>query len=76
MHRRAFIGSVAGGLLAVPLAAEAQLPPKMARLGFLAGFPRLTTQGSALTTIADRLRELGYVEGRNLVVDFRHAETE
>ena len=29
-----------------------------------------------MTTIADRLRELGYVEGRNLVVDFRHAETE
>ena len=75
MHRRAFIGSVAGGLLAVPLA-EAQSPPKMARLGFLAGFPRLTTQGSPLTTIADRLRELGYVEGQNLVVDFRHAETE
>src|SRR5450631_1123194 len=76
MDRRAFIRSVASGLLVVPLAIEAQSPPKMARLGFLAGFPRLQTQGSASTTIVDRLRELGYIEGRNLVVDFRYAETE
>jgi putative tryptophan/tyrosine transport system substrate-binding protein len=49
---------------------------KIARLGFLAGFSRLMTQGAASMTIVERLRELGYVEGRNLVIDYRHAETE
>jgi putative ABC transport system substrate-binding protein len=58
----------------LPVVANAQPRKKIARLGFLAGFPRLTTQGSISTTIAERLRELGYVEGRNLVIDYRHAE--
>lgn len=49
---------------------------KGARLGFLAGFPRLNPQGDSAATIVERLRELGYVEGRNLVVDYRHAEAE
>ena len=57
-------------------ATNAQPPEKIARLGFLAGFPRLMTQDAASTTIIERLRELGYVEGRNLVIDYRHAETE
>jgi hypothetical protein len=35
MDRRAFIGALAGGLLAAPLAAEAQPAPKTARIGFL-----------------------------------------
>jgi putative tryptophan/tyrosine transport system substrate-binding protein len=60
----------------LPLVTNAQPRAKIARLGFLAGFPRLTMQGSAPSTIAERLRELGYVEGRNLIIDYRHAETE
>jgi putative ABC transport system substrate-binding protein len=47
---------------------------KIARLGVLAGSPRVA-QGNT-STIAERLGELGYVEGRNLTIDFRHAETE
>ena len=37
MDRREFIGSLAGGLLAAPLAAEAQQAAKVARIGYLAG---------------------------------------
>jgi hypothetical protein len=37
MDRRAFIGSLAGGIVAVPLAAEAQQTAKVARIGYLAG---------------------------------------
>jgi hypothetical protein len=37
MDRRAFIGTLAGGLLAAPLAAEAQQAGKMYRIGFLVG---------------------------------------
>ena len=36
MDRRRFIGAVAGGLLAAPLAAEAQQAAKVARIGYLA----------------------------------------
>jgi len=75
MDRRAFIGRIAGGVLAAPLAANAQSTPKMARLGFLAASPRESMQ-NVLSTMAERLRELGYVEGRNLVIDYRHADTE
>jgi putative ABC transport system substrate-binding protein len=64
------------GALLLPLVTIAQPREKIARLGFLASAPRLTTQGSSSTTIAERLRELGYVEGRNLVIDYRHAETD
>jgi putative ABC transport system substrate-binding protein len=68
--RRAFIGTLAGGLLAAPLAA--QQAPKVARIGFLAlnraASPRL---GEAFL---QGLRDLGYVEGRNVVIEFRDAE--
>jgi putative ABC transport system substrate-binding protein len=55
-------------------ASNAQPMEKIARLGVLTGSPRLA-QGNT-STIAERLAELGYVEGRNLIVDFRHAESE
>jgi hypothetical protein len=39
MDRRAFITGMAGGLLAAPLAAEAQQAAKAARIGYLANYP-------------------------------------
>jgi len=75
MDRRAFIGAMASGLLAAPLVANAQPREKVVRLGFLAASPREAIQG-VVSTMVDRLSELGYVEGRNLVIEYRHAETE
>ena len=46
MDRRAFIGAVAGGLLSAPLAAEAQPPGKVFRLGVLGTIP-LTEPGAS-----------------------------
>jgi putative ABC transport system substrate-binding protein len=70
--RRAFIGTLAGGLLASPFAAEAQQAAKVARIGYLslnrAASPHLTE------TFLHGLRDLGYVEGRNLVIEYRDAE--
>jgi putative ABC transport system substrate-binding protein len=70
--RRTFLGRLAGGLLAAPLAAEAQQAAKVARIGYLAGslagdlhMPEAFRQG---------LRDLGYVEGRNVVIEYRDAE--
>jgi putative tryptophan/tyrosine transport system substrate-binding protein len=72
MNRRAFLGAL--GLLAAPLVAEGQ-PGKVWRIGVLAGSPPTTPEAArpweALTL---RLRELGYVEGQNLVVERRWAE--
>jgi putative ABC transport system substrate-binding protein len=75
MDRRAFVGALASGLLAAPLVTNAQPREKIARLGTLAGTPRLA-QGGNVSTIAERLSELGYVEGRNLIIDHRYAESE
>ena len=64
-------------LLAAPLAAEAQQPAKVYRLGYLfEGMPADPASPLAAPTRAfeETLRELGYVEGRNLVIDRRYAE--
>jgi len=70
--RRGFIGTVAGGLLAAPFAAEAQPAAKVPRLGFLA----LNSGANPHLGEAFRqgLRDLGYVEGRNVLIEYRDAE--
>jgi len=71
MDRRVFIAVVTGSLLAAPLATEAQEAPKVARIGYLAAnrAAGLHLQEAFL----QGLRDLGYVEGRNLVIEFRDA---
>jgi putative tryptophan/tyrosine transport system substrate-binding protein len=67
MRRRDFIALVSGGVAALPLGALAQ--DKMWRMGFLAhGHERF------YSALFEGLRELGYVEGRNLIVERRYAE--
>jgi putative tryptophan/tyrosine transport system substrate-binding protein len=72
VDRRAFIGTVAGGLLAAPLAVEAQPAPKVARLGVLL-FSTPAAEPN-LPALLGGLRDLGYVEGRNIVFEYRGAE--
>jgi len=73
MERRAFLAMVGGGLLAAPPAAEAQLASKVYRIGLLAtGTPADTS--SRLETFRQALRDLGYVEGRNLAIESRWGE--
>src|ERR1700730_13770431 len=69
MDRRAFIGTVAGALLATPLAAGAQPAGKVPRIGFIS----TTSPGTAPATEAFvlGLRDLGYVEGQNITVEWR-----
>jgi putative ABC transport system substrate-binding protein len=70
MDRRAFIGSLAGGFLAAPLAVEAQSPTRIPRVGFLSAVPR---SSPGFRAFSERLRELGYVEGRSIAIEFRSA---
>ena len=72
MHRRAFLNAMAGGLLAAPLAAGAQQPEKVWRVGYLGNTP-LTDPVAAgfFEALRHGLQEHGYVEGRNLVIERR-----
>jgi putative tryptophan/tyrosine transport system substrate-binding protein len=71
--RRMFLGTLAGGLLAVPLAAEAQPPTNVPRVGYLSD--ESSSLGSAsFEFIAQGLRGLGYQVGRNIVFEHRYAE--
>ena len=72
MDRRVFISAVTLSLLATPLAAEAQQAVKVSRVGWL----RLGSPGSSpweVEGFLKGLRELGYVEGQNIVVQYRYA---
>ena len=71
MRRRAFLGAVTGSLLAVPLAAGAQQEAKVARLGFLA--LNLAANPPLPEAFRQGLRDLGHVEGRNVVIEYRDA---
>jgi putative ABC transport system substrate-binding protein len=66
MDRRKFIGTVAGGLLAAPLAVEAQQPGKVWRIGWLAFGPT-----EIPPEFVRQVEELGYVRGRNLAIEIR-----
>ncbi len=73
MDRRAFISGVAAGLLAAPLAAEAQPAGKVWRLGFL-GVADPARFASGVEAVRLGLRDHGYVEGRNITIEFQWAE--
>jgi putative ABC transport system substrate-binding protein len=73
MKRRAFI-TLLGGAVAWPLAARAQQPERMRRVGVLSTFAESDPEAQSLVQALDRtLQELGWVEGRNLRIDRRWA---
>ena len=57
---------------AAPLAAEAQQAAKVARIGYLS--PNLASSPHLRDAFLQGLRDLGYVEGRNVVIEYRDAE--
>ena len=62
-----------GGLLAAPRGAWAQPARKAHRIGFL-GNSTAAFEANLVGPFREGLRELGYVEGRNLVIEYRWAE--
>jgi putative tryptophan/tyrosine transport system substrate-binding protein len=71
VDRRAFVTGL-GAVLAAPLAAEAQQEVKVYRIGYLSSAnPR---SSAFFQAFEQRLRELGYIEGRNFAIEFRNAE--
>src|SRR5215468_10159980 len=71
-RRREFI-TLLGGAAAGPLAARAQQPAKQPLIGMLVPGTR-ATHGQWFATLVDRLRELGWIEGRTVAFEYRFAE--
>jgi putative tryptophan/tyrosine transport system substrate-binding protein len=74
MQRREFIKLISGAVAAWPLNAQAQQGAKVARIGFL-GLTPVSGWASRVEAFRAGLRELGYVEGTNIAIEFRWAET-
>jgi putative tryptophan/tyrosine transport system substrate-binding protein len=66
MERRRFIEVIAGGIVAAPRASEAQQAAKVARIGYLTS----TANPHLREAFRQGLRDLGYVEGRNVVIEY------
>ena len=73
MDRRAFLAGAAG-LLAAPLAAEAQ-QSRAARIGYLA-IGTATTNAGLRKAFTDELRDHGWIEGQSIAIEYRWAGTE
>ena len=73
MRRREFITLLGGAAATCPLAARAQQPRRLPTIGFLgAGTSSVWSQWTA--AFVQRLRELGWVEGRTVTIEYRWAE--
>jgi hypothetical protein len=72
MDRRAFVTGL-GAVLAAPLAAEAQQSAKVPRIGFL-GLPPASSFEKQVEALRAGLRDLGYLEDKNFVIEYRWAD--
>src|SRR3954463_7527461 len=73
MKRREFI-ALLGGSTALPLAAFAQQGVNVSRIGFLR-LGRASSDAGRVKALRIGLRDLGYIEGKNIAFEFRWAET-
>ena len=71
MKRREFI-TLLGGTATWPLAARAQQPAKMPTIGFLGASP--STESQRVAAFVQRLRELAWIDGQNLAIEYRWGE--
>jgi putative tryptophan/tyrosine transport system substrate-binding protein len=74
MNRRAFLSALGGSILAAPLAAEAQQAGTVPRVGWLSLFGSNPQVQRSADLFRQALRELGYVEGQSVAIEYRWAE--
>jgi len=73
VERRTFMGVLAAGLLAAPLAPEAQQARRVYRIGYMSVVSRQSAE-PLMVIFLRSLRDLGWMEGRNLLVEWRWAD--
>ncbi|MEO5844324.1 MAG: ABC transporter substrate-binding protein [Caldimonas sp.] len=71
--RRGFVAGVGAGLVGVPLFGRGQTRGKVYRIGILETVPPERNVAN-LAALREGLRELGYVEGKNLIIEYRSAD--
>ena len=76
MRRREFMTGIGGIMVTVPIAARAQQQSKIYRVAFVGAGPPVSRllEGPVAKAFVQGLRELGYVEGKNLILEWRSAE--
>jgi putative tryptophan/tyrosine transport system substrate-binding protein len=70
--RRKFLAALGGAAAAWPLAARAQQPGKLPTIGFLGA--EAAAWSAYITAFAERLRALGWIEGRTIAIEYRWSE--
>ena len=73
ISRRQIVLAPCAAVLAAPLAAAAQQPAKVHRVGFLSLLPRVQALAH-ISALQEGLRALGYIEGQNIVLEYRFAD--
>jgi ABC-type uncharacterized transport system substrate-binding protein len=73
VKRREFITLLGGAAVAWPLAARAQQPERMRRVGVLMGIANDAEGQARVAALRDGLTDLGWIEGRNIEVEYRWA---
>jgi putative ABC transport system substrate-binding protein len=74
IDRRAFLGTLAGGLLAAPLAVAAQQAGKVPKIGYLGSGYAGASPAGLVEAFKQGLREHGYIDGQNIAIEWRFAE--
>ncbi len=74
MSKKVMCGALGAVLLALSFAAEAQQPAKIPRIGYVSGSGDLKTPGPLVEGFRQGLRDLGYIEGKNIVVEYRYVD--
>ena len=72
--KKAGVLSILFVVVLLAVAAEAQQPAKIPRIGYVSGTGDASNQGPYVEALRQGLRDLGYVEGQNLVTEQRYAE--
>src|SRR3974390_3267109 len=73
MRRREFISLLCSATIAWPITARAQQAGKVWRIGFLSGASR-SAVSSSYDALVQAMHELGYVEGKDFVIEWRSVE--
>src|SRR5262245_35142947 len=73
IERRKFLATFGGAAAAWPLAARAQQPGKLPTIGYL-GATTPSAESQRVAALVQRLREVGWIESRNLTIEYRYAE--